>query len=143
LVPGAPKPPGQRRRRNLGQSKWRQLPADGAGPQAPPLPRKRPAWLKATREWWARAWASPMAVMWLDSDVDAMYRLALLRDAVWREPKLASLHGQVTALEDRLGLTPGSRRRLQWEITKAEQDADPEQPDGPPASAKVRTLRAV
>ena len=34
-----PKPPGQRRRRNLSPS-WTTLPADGSGRKAPPLPRE-------------------------------------------------------------------------------------------------------
>ena len=52
------KPPGTTRRRQLGPSA-RVLPAEGRKGKAPPLPRKRPAWLAETRQWWARIWRSP------------------------------------------------------------------------------------
>lgn len=131
-----PKPPGQRRRRNAGQAQWKKLPASGREGKPPSLPRKKPAWLKSTREWWARVWASPMATVWLNSDVDVLFRLAAMKDVVWRKPNSPSLHAQITALEDRLGLTPKARRNLQWEISQAEPDQE-----GP--SPQPRHLRAV
>lgn len=75
-----------------------------------------------------------MATVWIDADVAAVVRLAELREALRHEPGTAALHAQVNALEDRLGLTPGARRRLQWEIAQASQRQSP---------APVRRLRAV
>lgn len=136
-MPATPKPPGQRRRRNVDQPQWKQLPAEGREGDAPVLPAKRPAWLKPTREWWVRAWASPMAAVWLESDLDTLIRLARLMDEVNRDPSTASLHAQVTSLEDRLGLSPGARRRLQWEVSQAESKRESSKP------ATVTRLRAV
>lgn len=76
--------------------------------------------MRSTVEWWSRAWASPMTVAWLESDLDSLLRLAEMRDEVARDPKLTALQGQVTALEDRLGLSPKARRQLQWEISQAQ-----------------------
>lgn len=79
-----------------------------------------------------------MATVWTDADVESPYRLADLRDTVGRRPDLASLHAQITALEDRLGLTPKARRMLQWEIGQAE-----EAEVAPIGSGRRRHLRAV
>lgn len=132
-----PKAPGQRRRRNLGQAQWRQLPAAGSGLEAPGLPERDGGWMRSTVEWWLRAWSSPMAVAWLESDLDSLLRLAEMRDAVARDPKLTALQGQVTALEDRLGLSPKARRQLQWEIVQAESGG---QRAGLPQPRKLRAV---
>lgn len=134
-MPPSPKPPGQRRRRNAGQSQWRQLPAEGRAGDPPALPDRD--WLPGTLEWWARAWASPMATAWVEADLDALFRLAELKDTASRRPEIVSLHAQITALEDRLGLTPKARRALQWEISQAEER------DMGRAPSAVRHLRAV
>lgn len=115
-----PKPPGQRRRRNAGQAQWKQLPAEGPKGKAPSLPRKKPAWLKSTREWWATIWASPMATVWQPADVEPLVRLARLRDDDARGEGSVAALAQMTALEDRFGLSPKARRSLQWEIVAAD-----------------------
>lgn len=134
-----PKAPGQRRRRNVGLSQWRQLPAAGGSiGKVPSLPRRDNGWLVSTRAWWKRAWGSPMASAWLDSDFDSMLRLASMRDDVFRYPDRVGLHAAITALEDRLGLSPKSRRLLQWEVSQVAAESDR---SGSPAP--VRRLRAV
>jgi hypothetical protein len=57
-----------------------------------------------------------MADAWIASDGVALRRALRLVDdlSVGR----SSDHGALTALEDRLGLTPLARRRLQWEIAQ-------------------------
>ena len=117
-MPAQPKPPGQRRRRNAGQSQWKQLPAEGSKNAAPDLPDLD--WLDSTVEWWETIWASPMATAWQPADVDALIRLARLRDADARGEGSVSALAQITALEDRFGLSPKARRALQWEISSAE-----------------------
>lgn len=133
-----PKAPGARRRRNLGQAQWRQLPAEGTGRPAPELGvREDPGWLESTREWWTGIWASPMASAWLDSDVPELRRLASMVDTAARRPELAGLHTQISLLGDRFGLSPKGRRALQWEI------AAPTEPARLEVAPPERKLRAV
>lgn len=144
---GTPKPPGQRRRRNAEQAQWRALPFEGRRGRPPALPRKRPAWLKLTRDWWGAIWASPMATAWLPSDVPTLYRLARIMEADNRGEATASLLAEARQLEDRFGLSPMARRRLQWEVANAGgRSGDPEGTPGPGRRAPladVRRLRAV
>jgi hypothetical protein len=131
-VPPTPKPPGQRRRRNAGQSQWKELHESGRQGDPPKLPVGE--WLDSTREWWRTIWCSPMATIWVDADVEPLTRLAVLKDEFDRGER-----NQLTAiqnLEDRYGLSPKARRQLQWEIAKGEVvDL--------PARQSPRKLRAV
>ena len=133
-MPAQPKPPGQRRRRNAGQPQWKELPVEGRKGSAPPLPDLD--WLDETLEWWDTIWSSPMATVWQPADVDPLTRLARLRDADARGEGSPTALAQITALEDRFGLSPKARRNLQWEISAAE---------SAPAATKPskRRLRAV
>jgi hypothetical protein len=132
-MPAQPKPPGQRRRRNAGQSQWKQLPAEGRRGKVPELPDLD--WLPDTLEWWETIWASPMATAWQPADMDALVRLARLRDADARGEGSVTALAQMTALEDRFGLSPKARRALQWEIASAESVAK--------SQPTKRRLRAV
>jgi hypothetical protein len=139
-MPATPKPPGQRRRRNADQQTWRALPVDGRKGRPPALPGKRPTWLKATRSWWGSIWASSMATAWLPSDVPTLVRLARIIEADNRGEASVSLLGEARQLEDRFGLSPMARRRLQWEVARASDDAEE---TAPRPLADVRRLRAV
>jgi hypothetical protein len=77
-----------------------------------------------------------MATVWLDSDFDALVRLARLKDADVRGEGSVAALAQITALEDRFGLSPKARRALQWEIAASDNVASLEAP-------KERKLRAV
>lgn len=116
-MPGPPpKPASQRRRRNAAPAVVR-LPADQPL-QAPPLPVAKAS--KAMREWWRMAWASPMAHAWLEADVPGLARLASLLELTrGTEQAPLTVLSEVRALEDRYGLSPMARRRLQWEIEQA------------------------
>jgi hypothetical protein len=138
-MPALRKPPGTTRRRQAGPAA-RVLPAEGRKGKPPALPRKRPAWLAETRQWWARIWRSPSAAMWQEADYDVAVRLARIREELARRPDVAALHAAASALEDRLGLSPRARRALGWEV--GERQAPPEAPPAPSASAR-RRLRAV
>lgn len=144
-MPPTPKPPGQRRRRNAEQPQWRALPVEGRVGRAPALPRKRPAWLKLTRSWWESIWASPMATAWLPSDVPTLVRLARIVEADNRGEASTAALSEARQLEDRFGLSPMARRRLQWEVARG--GGEQTGPDGAPAAprklADVRRLRAV
>lgn len=115
-----PKPPKQRRRRNVSQSDWRELPPDGRRGKAPALPKREAGWLPSTKQWWSVVWASPMAVAWLDADVDSLVRLATLKDEFARGTAPATALPAMQQLEDRFGLSPKARRALQWEVARAE-----------------------
>jgi len=77
-------------------------------------------WLESTIEWWKTIWTSPMATAWEDADVDSIIRLARMRDDFHRGELPVSAFSAMQALEDRFGLSPKSRRGLQWEIGKGE-----------------------
>lgn len=144
-MPGpAPKPASQRRRRNKPAVAAKLSPAP-RGRRAPTLPAADTL-LAETRAWWRMVWKSPMAAHWIEADRPAVVRLAHLQDLVARELRGWSDRGQIGDLvrdekrddlvrvqlagamvsvallaemrqiEDRLGLTPMARKRLQWEM---------------------------
>lgn len=82
-------------------------------------------WHPLTRLSWSHAWRSPMASQWLDTDRDALGRLALLWDAFYRDAD-AKVMPEIRLQEQRFGLSPLDRSRLQWEVGRG--DATPRQP---------------
>jgi hypothetical protein len=95
---------------------------------------------------WAGLWGKPQAVVWEEQDqrtAVARYARLLVRAEARTAP--AALQGQVTAMEDRLGLTPKAMRLLLWVI------ADPATEAAAPAAGEEaatgtdgpRRLRAV
>ncbi len=114
----APKPSPLRQRTNhkAGRAELR-LTRPGKVPTIP-NPDKR-KWHPLTRKTWKHAWLSPMASQWLESDTDALGRLALLWDQFYTQP-LAPLLAEIRLQESRFGLSPLDRSRLQWEIRRAE-----------------------
>lgn len=89
-------------------------------PEIPEIPnpdgRK---WHPLTVASWVRAWSSPMSSQWLDTDADALGRLALLWDAFYNRPG-AGVMAEIRLQEQRFGFSPLDRSRLQWEIRRAE-----------------------
>lgn len=138
-MPGPPpKPASQRRRRNAAPA-VQKLPAGGRTlRERPQLPLEDPC--PSTVAWWETIWASPMAAVWLEADVPALVRLAQLVDAVARGHSDARILAEIRHLEDRFGLSPLARRRLQWEIDQA--SAGDEAPGGAKTD-RSRFLRAV
>jgi hypothetical protein len=115
-LPGPlPKPASQRRRRNR---TVKPTTLGKGGGKAPRLLNEKEL-LPETRAWWATVWGSPMAAVWLDADVPALTRLAGLVDRLHRGEGTSRVLGEIRALEDRFGLSPMARRRLQWEIEQA------------------------
>ncbi len=78
-----------------------------------------------------------MAGAYVEADVDALVRLARLKDDEARGTLPPAALGAMQQLEDRFGLSPKARRALQWEIQQAGRDAS-ERPAG-----NVPKLRAV
>lgn len=84
-------------------------------------------WHDQTRSWWNDVWTSPMAAEWDDSDVHNVLVVALLYDDIWsastpkdRKDALSEYRLQ----RSDLGLSPYSRRRLEWTIETAEDAKD-------------------
>jgi hypothetical protein len=69
-------------------------------------------WHPLTVAAWVTAWGSPMASQWLETDADALGRLALLWDAFYTRPDTKML--EIRLQESRFGLSPLARSRLQW-----------------------------
>ena len=92
-------------------------PAKGSVPVLPGAKELLPS----TRGWWKTVWTSPMAAVYLEADVPALARLAVLIDRLERGEGGggARLLGEIRSLGDRFGLSPLSRRRLQSEIEQA------------------------
>jgi hypothetical protein len=94
-----------------------------ANPTIPELPGHT-EWHVAVQDWWRRAWSSPMAPEWTGADQDAMFMAARLLQQFWDEDTKAttrvSTAGEIRHLLMQCGLTPMSRRSLQWEIDRAE-----------------------
>src|SRR2546427_182461 len=73
----------QRTNRKAGGATMAALPP----PKIPPIPNPdRRRWHALTRIAWEHAWTSPMASQWLETDADALGRLALLWDDFYRRP---------------------------------------------------------
>jgi len=138
-----PKPPGQaipRGQKGAAKGGWTTLPAAEDFKRPPNLPTRRPRWLKGTRDWWARLWASPMATTYVAADVEPLIRLATFVECFRRGELGATELAQMTALEDRFGISPKARRGLQWEVARASAD-DGKAEDQP--LADVVDIRAV
>jgi hypothetical protein len=78
-----------------------------------------------------------MAAVWLEADVPALVRLAGLVDQVGSGESSAVVLSEIRQLEDRFGLNPLARRRLQWELEQAGE------PEAEPVEQDERWLRVV
>ena len=120
-MPAHAKDPSVRARRN--KATTRAVLTPQTNPKVPPLP-KGTCWFPQVRDWWKRAWSSPMKPEWTDSDVDALYLAAKLQQQFWDPETSANvcraLAGEIRQLMCQCGLTPMSRRSLQWEVERAE-----------------------
>lgn len=76
-------------------------------------------WHRLTLEAWRHAWASPMASQWLETDADALGRLALLWDEFYQRPSSDALK-EIRLQSALFGLSPLDRSRLQWEVSRAD-----------------------
>jgi hypothetical protein len=93
-----------------------------ASPRVPTIPNPDArTWHPLTLVAWDHAWRSPMASQWLETDADALGRLALLWDAFYKEPDAEGLK-EIRLQSALFGLSPLDRSRLQWEIRRAEDE---------------------
>lgn len=95
------------------------LPAEGRKGSLPKWPLEEGLSPEEKRAW-VQLWSTPQAVAWERlgwiRTVARYCRMLVLAEDSMRPTLLA----QVTALEDRLGLTPKSMRMLMWEIVTDE-----------------------
>lgn len=89
--------------------------------------------------YWHAIWESPMGIVYLDADIPALLRLTELVH-LWHIAKEPSVLQEIRQLEDRFGLSPLSRRRLEWEIVSA--GGEPEQKEADTGEDE-RWLRVV
>lgn len=95
--------------------------------EVPDLPDREAGWHELTRAWWADVWSSPMSSEWDESDVHNVLIAAAVYDDMWRaetakERKDAAAEYRLQRVD--LGLSPYSRRRLEWTIETAEESKD-------------------
>lgn len=84
-----------------------------------------------------------MADEFLHADTDGLLMLAVLEDAFWKSPD-KKLAGEIRLQRQCYGLTPIDRRRLQWEIVRAEKaERTRKKPEAPVAGDPRVALRAV
>ena len=95
--------------------------------------------LASTRAWWEAVWRSPMAHAYLDADALVLVRLAHMVDLASRGEANAALLSETRQLEDRLGLSPMARRRLEWDVASPPGT----EPASSPGNARRARLRAV
>ncbi len=116
-------------------------------PEIPEIPNPDGReWHELTLKCWKHAWQSPMASQWLETDVDALGRVALLWDQFYEKPS-AGVMAEIRLQEQRFGLSPLDRSRLQWEVNRGD-EADRKLRQRVQPSAKVsgdprRLLQAV
>jgi hypothetical protein len=102
---------------------------------APPLPAKKGGWTKAARAWWRDLWRSPVSARYLQVDRTGLAILADMLDRYART-RDESLAREIRLYGENYGLSPTSRRRLEWEIRDS---AEPE-PPGRRATTKRRRV---
>lgn len=124
-MPGPmPKDPTMRQRRNRTSTRAVLEPESNPIKRRPPLPdNPMGEWNDLTVRWWKDVWSSPLSGEFLRADLGSLFRLAILVDKFWKTGKLA-LAKEIRLQEREFGLTPMSRRRLQWQVTSSEEASD-------------------
>jgi hypothetical protein len=88
-------------------------------PELPAHPDGR-TWHAYTVESWCRAWGSAMASQWLPTEFDGVFRLAMKWDDYYLKGRASDL-GEIRLQEQRFGLSPLDRSRLQWEVNRGDE----------------------
>lgn len=133
-MPPAPKPAATRQRRNRTSTAATFEAAPAIRPDLP----DRDALHPMTRMWWDTIWESPMVAEWVDADVPDLLALGALVDMFWRKPD-PKLHAEIRMAGREFGLSPLSRRSLQWEVKRVEQ-AKPVEPVERPRDPRLRAI---
>lgn len=96
-------------------------------------------WRDLTITWWSTIWDSPMAAEWVDADVPGLVALAFLVDEFWRTGN-REIAAEIRMQQREYGLSPLSRRTLQWEVIRV-QKAGRETAPTPATPARSRDPR--
>lgn len=117
MASGPPPKPAELRQRTNRKAGADVLTAPSA--EAPALPNHPDGrvWHPYTLTSWVRAWTSAMASKWLPSEFDGVFRLAMKWDDYYLKGKATDL-AEIRLQEQRFGLSPLDRSRLQWEVEK-------------------------
>lgn len=133
-----PKDPRLRQRRNrvATAAVLRELPRSERR-RTPSLPKRSDgqAWHPLTKTWWRDIWRSPMAAEYLRADLHGLYRLAMLVDRFWLDPK-PTLAAEIRLQQTCFGLTPLDRMRLRWEVERVEEATRKRQAPEQPATVQ-------
>ena len=125
-MPGPlPKDPTLRQRRNKSTTRA-MLPAEaGHRERRPRLPEleEGDSWHPMACRFWAAIWSSPMSFTFLRADEQSLFRLLILVNKFWKTGSL-NVAREIRMLEREFGLTPLSRRRLEWTVAQAEEAMD-------------------
>lgn len=134
-MPGpAPKDPRLRQRRNKAATRALLTTRERPRLRAPRLPEVEMVvegedgvretrvleWHPMAREFWLRVWASPMVHEFLRADEPALMRLLYMVDRFWKTGDMQAAV-EIRHLEKEFGLTPLSRRRLEWSVVQTEE----------------------
>ena len=125
-MPGPmPKDPAIRQRRNK-KSTRALLPPESAPIEGRPRLPNCPdgdGWHYMAKRWWNDVWDSPQHYEYMRADLGALFRLVALVDRYWKTQSL-NLAKEIRLLEREFGLTPLSRRRLEWQAAQSEEAKD-------------------
>lgn len=120
-----PKDPAIRQRRNKSSTRAI-LPAENAvttkTPDLPKLPGRK-KWHPMAQDYWKAIWSSPMSHEFLHADLFALVRLVMLVNRFFMRGSL-DVAREIRMMEQQFGLTPFSRRRLEWTVAQAEEAKD-------------------
>ncbi len=120
-----PKDPAIRQRRNKSTTRAI-LPSDAlidrGRPKLPALPGDE-KWHPIARMFWRIIWSSPVSNQYQRADLPALLRLVSLVDIYWKTMKVDTAK-EIRLLEREFGLTPLSRRRLEWTVVQTEEAKD-------------------
>lgn len=119
-MPGPP--PKRNARRTNARPDWRTLPAGGFSGAVPGWPIGEPSVAESVL--WLDLWRTPQAAAWADlgwTRVVARYAGLVIESESGKVS--VSLLAEVRQMEDRLGLSPMSMKRLQWDIGAVEVEA--------------------
>lgn len=99
-------------------------------------------WRELTVAWWSTIWDSPMAEEWVDADVPGLVALAFLVDEFWRTGN-REIAAEIRMQQREYGLSPLSRRSLQWEIIRVQRAGSTLPAAATPSRRKDPRLRLV